>query len=164
MATIPFATAERFTSLMETPEMARLWLAGLGVRDAERGFRDLRDLAGRGLPLRLVARLAAQLDAALPRCPDPGMALTNLERFVAASPTPEETLDALANNARAAEIAVQLFSTSQFFSELMIRDPSLLDWLRAGADRRDRSTLIGDLWADLGRAPTEEARRLALRQ
>ncbi len=91
--------------------MARLWLAGSkGVRDAERGFRDLRDLAARDQPLGLVAKLAGQLDAALPRCPDPGMALTNLERFVAASPTPEATLDTLANNARAAEIAVQLSS------------------------------------------------------
>jgi glutamate-ammonia-ligase adenylyltransferase len=163
MAAFPFATAERFSSLMENAEMARLWLAGLGVRDAERGFRDLRDLAARGLPLRLVARLAEQLDLALPRCPDPGMALTNLERFVAASPTPEATLEALATNPRSAEIAVQLFSTSQFFSELMIRDPRLLDWLRGGADRRDRETLIGDLWLDITEAPNDEDRRLALR-
>ena len=49
MAAFPFATAERFSSLMENPEVARLWLAGLGVRDSERGFRDLRDLAGRGV-------------------------------------------------------------------------------------------------------------------
>ena len=92
------------------------------------------------------------------------MALTNLERFVAASPTPEATLEALANNPRSAEIAVQLFSTSQFFSELMIRDPALLDWLRGGADRRDRPTLIDDLWADLEAAPSEDDRRLALRR
>ncbi len=164
MPAFPFATAERFTSLLENPDMARLWLAGLGVRDAERGFRDLRDLAGSGLPLGLVARLAAQLDAALPRCPDPGMALTNLERFVSGSPTPEATLDALANNARAAEIAVQLFSTSQFFSELMIRDPGLLDWLRAGADRRDPASLTGDLWDELEQGQDDEARRLTLRR
>jgi [glutamine synthetase] adenylyltransferase / [glutamine synthetase]-adenylyl-L-tyrosine phosphorylase len=164
MAANPFSTAERFTTLMENPEAARLWLTGLGVRDAERAFRDLRDLAGRGLPLHLVARLAGQLDSALPRCPDPGMALTNLERFVAASPAPEAALEGLATNPRSTEIAVQLFSTSQFFSELMIRDPALLDWLRAGADRRDRETLIGDLWADLTESPTEEARRLALRR
>ncbi len=145
----PFATADRFASLLDNPEMARLWLSGLGVRDAERAFRDLRDLAASGVPLRLVAELASQLDSALPRCPDPGMALTNLERFVAASPDREATLATLATNARAAEIAVQLFSTSQFFSELMIRDPALLDWLRAGAERRDRATLIDDLWREL---------------
>ena len=52
------------------------------------------------------------------------MALTNLERFVAASPTPEATLDAPGRaTPRTTEILVQLFSTSQYFSELMIRDP-----------------------------------------
>jgi glutamate-ammonia-ligase adenylyltransferase len=164
MAAFPFATAERFDALMNNPEMARLWLAGLGVRDADRGLRDLRDLASRGLPLRLVASLAAQLDAALPRCPDPSMALTNLERFVAASPNPERTLEALATSARSAEIALQLFSTSQFFSELMIREPALLDWLRGGADRRDRTTLIEDLWRDLEAAGDADAQRLELRR
>ena len=164
MPEFPFATAETFASLMANPEMARLWLSGLGVRDAERAFRDLGDLAARGLPLASLALLAAQLDSSLPRCPDPGMALTNLERFVAASPDPVSTLDALANNARAAEIALQLFSTSQFFSELMIQDASLLDWLRAGAERRNRATLVEDLWALIASAPNEEGRRLALRR
>ena len=164
MTGFPYETAGRFSELMANPELLRLWLTGLGVRDAERGAKDLRDLAGRGLPLEKVARLVARLNASLPRCPDPGMALTNLERFVAASPTPEATVETLAENARAAEIAVQLFSTSQFFSELMIRDPELLDWLRAGADRRDRAMLIDDLWADLTRAATDEDRRVALRR
>ncbi len=52
------------------------------------------------------------------------MALSNLERFVAASPDPEATLASLVEHPKAVEIAVQLFSTSQFFSELMIRDPA----------------------------------------
>ena len=164
MPNFPFATAERFRALIENPEMIRLWLTGLGVRDAERAHRDLRDLTGRGVPLRLVARLAGRLDAALPGCPDPGMALTNLERFVAASPEPEATLAGLVNHPKAVEIVVQLFSTSQFFSELMIRDPGLLDWLRAGADRRDPSQLVEDLWAEMAAASSEETRRLALRR
>ena len=164
MPTFPFATVERFRALIENPEMTRLWLTGLGVRDAERAYRDLRDLTGRGVPLRLVARLAGRLDASLPTCPDPGMALTNLERFVAASPQPEATLAGLVDHPKAVEIVVQLFSTSQFFSELMIRDPGLLDWLRAGADRRDPAQLVEDLWAEMTAAPAEEARRLVLRQ
>jgi len=164
MPTFPFATADRFQALIENAELTRLWLTGLGVRDAERGYRDLRDLTGRGVPIPLVAQVAVRLDATLPRCPDPGMALTNLERFVAASPEPASTLASLVAHPKAVEIAVQLFSTSQFFSELMIRDPSLLDWLRAGADRRDPSRLIDDLWAEMRAAPSEEARRLVLRQ
>ena len=164
MPSVPLATAERFRTLIDNPEATRLWLSGLGVRDPERGYRDLRDLTGRGVPTKLVALLAARLDLTLPKCPDAGMALTNLERFVAASPNPEATLGELVEHPKAVEIAVQLFSTSQFFSELMIRDPGLLDWLRAGADRRDPSRLIEDLWAEMQAAPTEETRRLALRQ
>jgi glutamate-ammonia-ligase adenylyltransferase len=163
-AELPVRDRRAVLLLLENPQMAGLWLSGLGVRDAERGLRDLRDLVRRGLPVASVARMAAQLDEILPRCPDPGMALTNLERFIAAAPDPGATLDALATNARAAEIAVQLFSTSQFFTELMIRDPGLLDWLRAGAGRRDRSELIEDLWGYLTEAATAEDRKLALRR
>ena len=66
----------------------------------------------------------------LPRCPDPGMALSNLERFVAAGRRPEAVLRVLADQPRTTEVLVQLFSTSQHFSEQMIRDPTLLDWLQ----------------------------------
>ena len=70
------------------PRAGAAWLAGLGVRDPERGASDLADLTRRAGPERLerVARIAAQLDAVLPRCPDPGMALTNLDRSLAAVP------------------------------------------------------------------------------
>src|SRR5262249_37605268 len=128
------------------------------------GLRDLRDLAGRGLPVGLIATLAGQLDALLPSCPDPGMALTNLERFVAASPGPEATVEGLARRARTAEIVVQLFSTSPEFSELMIRDRALLGWLRGGAERRDRDALVAGLWPELEAAEGEEEPKLALRR
>ena len=164
MPIFPFATADRFEALFSNPELARRWLADLGVRDAERGYRDLSDLTSRGVPIPLVAALVARLDTTLPRCPDPGMALTNLERFLAASADPALTMASLVEHPKAVEIAVQLFSTSQFFSELMIRDPSLLDWLRGGADRRDPSRLIEDLWAEMRSASSEEARKLSLRR
>ena len=163
MPTLPFA-ADRFPAVLDDAEQVRLWLAGLGVRDAERGYRDLRDLSGRAAATAQVADLGARLNRALPRCPDPGMALTNLDRFVAACPDPGGMIAHLVENPRAIDIVVQLFSTSQFFSELMIRDPALLDWLRAGADRRDPMRLIDDLWAEMEQAPSAEARRLVLRR
>ena len=164
MPTFPFATPDRFQAFIDNAVLVRLWLTGLGVRDAERGSRDLRDLSERVAATERVADLAARLDVLLPRCPDPGMALTNLDRFVAASADPGGMLASLVEDSRAIEIVVQLFSTSQFFSELMIRDPALLDWLRSGADRRDPARLIDDLWAEMEQAPTTEARRLALRR
>ena len=138
MAESPFATLDRAWVLLDDPETARRWLTSLGVRDVERGFRDLRDLARRGASARVLAKLATALHALLPRCPDPGMALTNLERFVAANPRPEAALEGLVDDPRALEILLQLFSTSQHFSELIIRDPTSPAWLRDGAERRDR--------------------------
>src|SRR3954452_11187827 len=134
-------TAGWFLTYHEIPELVHRWLAGLGVRDPQRSARDLADLTHRAGPegRERVARIAVQLDAVLPRCPDPGMALTNLERFLAAVPRFDQTLDELASDARTTEILLQVFSTSQYYGEVLIRDPELFDWLQAGAERRDRS-------------------------
>ena len=164
MADSLFATADWFSTVLEDPEATRRWLAGLGVRDPERGFRNFRDLAERGRPRSLIPLFAAQLHSVLPRCPDPDMALTNLERFVAACPTPDATLRDLIGHPRTTEVLVQLFSTSQHFSELIIRDPPLLDWLRGGAQRRDREALIAELWAEAVDARDEASERMVLRR
>ena len=158
------AGADWFRTILDDPQTTRLWLGGLGVRDTDRGFRDVNDLARRAGPTVPMPKLAVQLDALLPRCPDPGMALTNLERFVAASERPEETLATLAESVRTTEILAQLFSTSQHLSELMIRDPTLLDWLRGGPERRDRETLVAELWDDLLAATGDDGQRLVLRK
>src|SRR5438105_1906952 len=104
-------TAEWFLLLFEDPATTRRWLAGLGVRDTERGARDLRDLARRAGRQELLAKVAGQLHVLLPRCPDAGMALTNLERFVAANQRPAAVLRALTEHPRTTEVLVQLLST-----------------------------------------------------
>ncbi|MGC8638481.1 MAG: bifunctional [glutamate--ammonia ligase]-adenylyl-L-tyrosine phosphorylase/[glutamate--ammonia-ligase] adenylyltransferase [Isosphaeraceae bacterium] len=157
--------ADWFLSHHDDPEMLRSWLGGLGVRDADRGRRDLGDLIRSAGPdhLQLVARFAVALDNLLPRCPEPGMALSNLERFVNARGDGEATLRKLAENPKTAEVLLQVFSTSQHFSELLIREPALIDWLQGGAERRDRDALTGDLWNSLGAARTDEEMALAIR-
>ncbi len=159
-------TAAWFLDCHDIPELVHPWLAGLGIRDPERGQRDLADLTRRAGPegLELVARLAVQLDTVLPRCADPGMALANLERFVAALPEVAPTLRQLADNPRTTEVLLQVFSTSQYFSEVLIRDPELLDWLRGGPERPDRAALIEDLWNTVAGLATEPEQGLALRR
>ncbi len=144
-----------FLSRHDVPELLEPWLAGLGVRDAARGARALRDLVKTApRALASIARLAVQLDGVLPHCPDPTMALVNFERFLAASPL-EATLHELADNPRTTEILLQVVGTSQHYSEILIRDPGLLEWLRGGAERRDRATLVDELWAMLAAAENE---------
>src|SRR5262249_26124049 len=55
-------------------------------------------------------------------------------------------------------------STSQYFSEVLIRDPDLFDWLRAGAERRDRSALVEELWQAVSAMGSDEEQKLAIRR
>jgi [glutamine synthetase] adenylyltransferase / [glutamine synthetase]-adenylyl-L-tyrosine phosphorylase len=155
-----------YVTYHDVPELVQRWLSGLGVRDPERGARDLADLTRRvGLEcLDLLARIMVQLDTILPRCADPGMALVNLERFMAAVPRIDSTLGELANNVRTTEILLFVFSTSQYLSEVLIRDPELLGWLQGGPERPDRSALIDELWTKLEGLPSDEEQRTALRR
>jgi glutamate-ammonia-ligase adenylyltransferase len=155
-----------FVTYHEIPELLERWLSSLGVRDAEGGARDLIDLTRRAGPERLarIAQIAVQLDAVLPGCPDPGMALTNLERFLGAVRRLDDTLDQLVGDARTTEILLHVFSTSQYFSEVLIRDPELFDWLRSGAERRDRAALVEELWETVSALTSEDEQKLAFRR
>jgi len=157
---------EWFVRQLEFPALTRKWLHGLGVRDLDRGLRDVEDLARHAGPdsRRILARIASHFDAALPRSSDPGMALTNFERYVAALPDPAAGLARLAERPRTTEILLQVFSTSQHLSDLLIRQPGLIDWLQSGAERRDRETLIADLWSLLAGPDAAEDPRLDLRR
>ena len=101
----------------------------------------LRDIRRPDRSPTLVAGMLRNLQAFLPTCPDPGMALTNLGRFLDACPAAEDALSILALDPRTAEILVQLFSTSQFLSEQMIRDAGPAD---VAADR-GRAARTADL-------------------
>ncbi len=150
--------------VLEANDAARAWLERIGVRDVARAARDLHDLAASRLPPAILHKLFEQLGALLPRCPDSGMALTNLERFASSGAEASGMLAALADDPRTTDVLVQLFSASQYFSDLIIRDPGTLDWLRSGAERRDRRTLTEGLWDELRAAPNDEARKLAIRR
>ena len=88
MSDYPITTADWFLFNLNDAEATLRWLSGLGLRDPEQGLRDLRNLGRRGRSEALLARLAEQFQAFLPKCPDPGMALTNLDRFIAECPRP----------------------------------------------------------------------------
>ena len=134
------------------------------MRDPERGYRDLADLARLGLSDATATALVAHLTRLLPRSPDAGMALTNLERFVSAGPDPEISARGIVESPRSAEVAVQLFSTSQYFGDLVIRDPALLGWLRSGGERLAAARLIDELWDELRTAPDDDEARLLIRR
>src|SRR5260370_20600409 len=74
--------------------------------------------------------LPLSLARLLPPCPDPDMALNSLERFLA-NPAGAQHLPALIEGrARTLEKLLQLFSSSQYFSDLLVTNPDFVDMLR----------------------------------
>ncbi|MBI2809059.1 MAG: bifunctional [glutamate--ammonia ligase]-adenylyl-L-tyrosine phosphorylase/[glutamate--ammonia-ligase] adenylyltransferase [Planctomycetes bacterium] len=113
---------------LESTDQARALLANWEVRDAERGRSNLTIVAG-VLGIDGLAQLSHPLGRLLPRCADPDMALNNLERFIV-SAGPDAIGALLESRARTLETLLQLFSTSQFFSDLLVSSPDFLAVLR----------------------------------
>jgi glutamate-ammonia-ligase adenylyltransferase len=120
---------DQLRQCLDSAEQARPLLQAWGLRDNEGGTRNLADLA-RAVGLDAVLELCHPLGRLLPRCPDPDMAFNNLERFLA-NPTGAQQLPTLLEGrGRSLEVFLQLLSTSQFFSDLLIANPDYLDMLR----------------------------------
>ena len=113
---------------LESVEQARKLLRDWDVKDTERGKTNLAQLAN-VLGMDALGELSHPLSRLLPRCADPDMALNNLDRyFTNAGPDSMPVL--MEARARTLETMLQLFSTSQFFSDLLITNPDFLEMLR----------------------------------
>lgn len=113
---------------LESTEQARKLLFDWDIQDIERGKSNLEQIA-RVLTLDGLSELCHPLGRLLPRCPDPDMALNNLERFLT-NAGPGVLSSLMESRARTLETMLQLFSTSQFFSDLLVTNPDFLEMLR----------------------------------
>jgi glutamate-ammonia-ligase adenylyltransferase len=114
---------------LESLAQARPLLHAWSLRDFERGWQNLAHLAKAVGPEPL-RELSPFLGRYLPRCPDPDMALNNLERFLANPAGREQLPVLLEGRARPLEILLQLLSTSQSFCDLLVAHPDYLDMIR----------------------------------
>jgi glutamate-ammonia-ligase adenylyltransferase len=120
---------EQLRTCVDSLSGARSLLRTWRLRDAERGWRNLTGLA-EVLSLDDLCDLCTPLGRLLPRCPDPDMALNNLERFLVNPAAVAQLPILLENRARLLEILLHLLSTSQTFSDLLSLNPDYLDMLR----------------------------------
>jgi glutamate-ammonia-ligase adenylyltransferase len=129
---------------LESPDSARPLFDTWHVRDGERGWQNLSHVAD-AVGLDTLRELCHPLGRLLPRCPDPDMALNNLERFLS-NPTGTAQLPVLLDGrARVLETLLQLLSTSQFFSDLLVANPDYLDMLRVPLRRSPSARELQDL-------------------
>ncbi len=114
---------------LESSEEARPMLQGWNVRELERGQRNLQHLA-EVLGVEVLGELCHPLGRLLPRCADADMALNNFERFLENPGGAAQLPALLESRAKTLETLLQLLSTSQFFSDLLIANADFLDMVR----------------------------------
>jgi glutamate-ammonia-ligase adenylyltransferase len=148
---------EQLRTCVDSLSGARALMLTWRLRDPERGWRNLTGLAD-VLSLDGLRDICTPLGRLLPRCPDPDMALNNLERFLANPAAAAQTAVLLENRARVLEILLQLFSTSQSFSDLLSLNPDYLDMLRVPLRRSPcKDELQSQLQAEIEAASEDSA-------
>jgi glutamate-ammonia-ligase adenylyltransferase len=155
---------DQLRSCLDSHDAARNLLYDWDVRNFERGRSNLVQLA-EAVGLAALGELCHPLARLLPRCPDPDMALNNLERFLAAQGAAVQLPTLLEGRARTLETLLQLFSTSQFFSDLLVMNPDYLDMLRIPLrSSPSRAELLAQLQGEVDAAPDDGAVLRALRR
>ena len=155
-------------------EQVRRRLTAVGFEDVERALRNLQFMREghsftRYTPeiRRSLAELAPPLLQALTEVPDPDLALTTFERFVAGVAARTTFMRLLAETPGLVNLLVRLFGTSEFLSATLLRQPELLDTFlapeptarhgREGVARELRRTMEG---TEPGSARLDAVRRV----
>ena len=115
-------------------DAAARFLERYGARDGEAADQHLQELAD-DLPSRLaLGELAPTLFDILSTTPDPDAALVGFCRYVGARTPKAGFVHELAADPRLLDILMQILGTSPFLSEILIRNPEYLYWLRQRLD------------------------------
>ncbi|MFP4432703.1 MAG: glutamate-ammonia-ligase adenylyltransferase, partial [Spirochaetaceae bacterium] len=137
-----------------------------GFANPERGVRNLRSLAGDEERRHTFAHLAILAWDLLSRSPDPDMALNNWDTFVAELPNPEEHFRELQFQPRRLSLLLDIFASSQFLSNVLIRHPEFFEWATSPAvvhRSLNEASLRRELEKERQAAPDEDAFMTRLR-
>lgn len=141
------------------------WLRQLGVQNTDRAHTNLIAIAQCGMTLDLVASLLDQVEVHLPSVSDPDMALNNLERFVLSARSPLALGALLDRDRTALPILLTIFSTSQYLSDLLVRDRESYDALRLSEGQPyTREVLVRDLQHLMASAHDHNAAMILIRR
>ncbi len=116
---------------IDEPESAEPLLASLHLRQGIAGHTNLRRIAESGVTLDLLASLCDQFHHIAPQLADADMAWNNLERFIRSTRNPMATAALFERDRDALPNLLQLLSTSQYLSDLLVVDNECYDLLRA---------------------------------
>lgn len=125
-------------------------LSALGLADPARAKRILLSLAGQGVTDEVVSALLPFLCEALRESPDPDRALNNFERWTNAVTNRYTHFQYLLSHPMALKIFFNVCGVSQFFSDILIRNPEYFEILANPGVRGGRRT-AGAVYRELSR-------------
>jgi glutamate-ammonia-ligase adenylyltransferase len=121
---------DRLRTCLDDAQQAEPWLRSLCVENLPAAHSNFKRLAEHGVTLDLLSQISEQFAAAAPTLADPDMAMNNLERFIATSRNPMATAALFERDPEALPNLLQIFSTSQYLSDLLVSDQEAYDLLR----------------------------------
>jgi glutamate-ammonia-ligase adenylyltransferase len=141
---------DRLRNYLDDATEAEPWLLSLYVANPNAAHANLARMATQGVTLDLLAQIGQQLTIAAPGLADPDMAINNLERFIAASRNPMATAALFERDPEALPNLLQIFSTSQYLSDLLVVDREAYDLLRMTEGQPvSREALVEELVGDV---------------
>jgi glutamate-ammonia-ligase adenylyltransferase len=114
---------------------------------AERHLHALHEMFFASASLYPIEEFSGALREQLLASPDPDMALNNLLRFAEAVVSKASLFNDLVHYPVVMEVVMRIFGFSQYFADIMVRDPELLRWLTASdslVKPRTREYLAGE--------------------
>ncbi|MFQ5657531.1 MAG: bifunctional [glutamate--ammonia ligase]-adenylyl-L-tyrosine phosphorylase/[glutamate--ammonia-ligase] adenylyltransferase [Candidatus Methylomirabilales bacterium] len=142
-------------------------LKQIGFTDVVRAVKNLEALGQHPLHRSAFARLLPTLLEAVANIPDPDMALNNLERFFGVVIDRGFLLSLLLEHRKPLDLLLTVFGSSQYLSDILLRQPQLFEWLlEPGVLRRpkQKGILARELDAMADRLSNAERRWEALRR
>jgi [glutamine synthetase] adenylyltransferase / [glutamine synthetase]-adenylyl-L-tyrosine phosphorylase len=150
---------------LDHPHEAARWLSAWDIDDVDRAHASVMRMATSGITLDLVANVCDQLAEHLPPTSDPDMALNNFDRFIAAARSPLSLATLFERDREALPILLQIFSTSQHLSDLLVADTEAYDLLRITEGQPvARNVLVDELCAEVAALNDERSVMTALRR
>ncbi|MEK6680532.1 MAG: hypothetical protein AABY79_01015, partial [Nitrospirota bacterium] len=123
-----------------------------GFEDAEKADKNLQAIAKDPYIRRLLSEVILPIFDMIKGSPDPDMTLNNLERFCNAVFDLRIFISQLKANPKLPFLLINLFSISQFLSDILIRNPEYLWWLieeRAVDTFKGREDILKELRANI---------------
>ncbi len=117
-----------------SPAAAARFLEGCGLRDGAAADRHLQQLADDLTSRLALGDLAPLLFDEIATTPDPDAALVAFCRYVATRTPKAAFIGTLHEDPHVLDILTQILGTSPFLSEILIRNPGYLHWLRNELD------------------------------